>query len=367
MSLEKLIATVNKVVHSSAGANADVCISSHAFPSSVEENVIDSEGPEAALLLFNTTLPRVDKLFSLSTDLSESLCDGLQQALADTRGNGCGPKCSSRCLAIFCLDNPAKANELHEVGSKIFQQYRDGIQGTPIRSAGVGARARNVNNSVKTFSVGGSIPQAVQPALRRRDFLETSREKRRDALVQFGTKELPKLLKTASEGGAGVCGFAASTLIGALSVKTFYEGPLAKVLIDEDLRRKPSSGSRSARGLLPLETLARPEPGNECCKHQCLQLLGEQALDFLWSAYEEAEGTKAQDLAALNGVYFNPASCRPGGLCNNAICLLLGHESRIYYWGGALRFAPTDYARCKEVTWPFSSTRSRKCSQRCCI
>jgi len=83
-----------------------------------------------------------------------------------------------------------------------FQQYREDIRAGSIRSAGFGTRVRSVNNSVKTISVGGSASRAVQPVFRRLDFMGTSRKKRRDALVQFGTEVLHSHLGRNSEGGS---------------------------------------------------------------------------------------------------------------------------------------------------------------------
>ena len=262
----------------------------------------NAEVCEAVQYIFNTgtatmrTMQHLDKYMDISLQREKELCLGLQRALSDTAEYGCGTRCTSHCLMIFCRDNPEKANELHEAGSSIFRQYKGGfhafgddVQSASIRSSGVGAFRRKTNNCVKLLPVGNSTSsvEVVQPILRRHDFLGTGRAKRRQALTDFGTRELPLLMRSPQEGGAGVCVHAARVLIGA-TPKSFYDGPLAKVLIDENLRRHLPSGSREDRGLLSLEALAQPETGDECCNHHCLSLRGVRSLEFLWDQYERA-------------------------------------------------------------------------------
>jgi len=222
---------------------------------------------------------------------------------------------------IFCRDNPEKANELHEAGSSIFRQYKEGfhafgddVQRASICSSGVGAFRRKTNNCVKLLPVGNSTSsvEVVQPILRRHDFLRTGRAKRRQALTDFGTRELPLLMRSPYEGGAGVCVHAASVLIGA-TPKSFYDGPLAKVLIDENLRRHLPSGSREDRGLLSLDSLAHPETGAECCNHHCLSLRGVRSLEFLWDQYEHATDATGSELARSGGRGGGRGGGRVGG------------------------------------------------------
>ena len=266
------------------------------------------------------------------------LCSGLLRALADTAGSGCGPRCTSSCLNIFCQQNPTKANALYAEGVELGQKYAEGysafgqhVIAASIRSTGLGSKARNTNNGVKTLSVASSSTSSGhRPTYRRLDFFRTGKAARRVRLQGFGYRELPALMRPADEGGAGVCGYAAAKLIGATSAKAFYTGPLAQVFTDENLRSYGGHGDRVARGLAPLYELANPEAGNECCSWMCLKQLGERALECLWQPYEEAgDDKRSQDLAALNGGYFNPAICRASSLCACGKSELYGHgESR---------------------------------------
>jgi len=120
------------------------------------------------------TMQHLDKYMDMSYQRENQLCLGLQRALSDTGEYGCGPRCTSHCLMIFCRDNPEKANELHEAGSSIFRQYKKGfhafgddVQRASIRSSGVGAFRRKTNNCVKLLPVGNSTSsvEVVQPIL----------------------------------------------------------------------------------------------------------------------------------------------------------------------------------------------------------
>ena len=171
----------------------------------------NAEVCEAVQYIFNTgtatmrTMQHLDKYMDISYQRENQLCLGLQRALSDTGEYGCSPRCTSHCLMIFCRDNPEKANELHEAGSSIFRQYKEGfhafgddVQRASICSSGVGAFRRKTNNCVKLLPVGNSTSsvEVVQPILRRHDFLGTGRAKRRQALTDFGTRELPLLMRS---------------------------------------------------------------------------------------------------------------------------------------------------------------------------
>jgi len=263
--------------------------------------------------------------------------------LALIPASGCGPGCQSACLNEFCINAPAEANRIFREGFRLKSRANDinncgeFVKAASIRSTGVGAKSRRTMYTsvvLKTTpgdqedggsgSGGGGGGEGQHTRKKRVDLLSTGLFKRIAAVLENAKLVLPKLMHPATQGGYDLCGFGARTVL-SLTLHDCYGQGGSGLLVELGLRDRVNFGSRSERGLLPIEVLAHPVSRLDwCCANNCAGVMAETGLTKSWETFEAAKTISDQNYIAFEGSFFNRTLWRVSSWCDT-------HYKR--YWG----------------------------------
>ena len=262
--------------------------------------------------------------------------------LALIPASGCGPGCQSACLNEFCINAPAEANRIFREGFRLKSRANDinncgeFVKAASIRSTGVGAKSRRTMYTSVVLKTtpgdqedggsggGGGGGEGQHTRKKRVDLLSTGLFKRIAAVLENAKLVLPKLMHPATQGGYDLCGFGARTVL-SLTLHDCYGQGGSGLLVELGLRDRVNFGSRSERGLLPIEVLAHPVSRLDwCCANNCAGVMAETGLTKSWETFEAAKTISDQNYIAFEGSFFNRTLWRVSSWCDT-------HYKR--YWG----------------------------------